>query len=83
MAANGARKLKARKFNAHLRLFANSINALGLVVIGAGFVQPLIAGEASLGAERLSAWVWIVIGIALYLNAQISLRFLRDEESDG
>jgi hypothetical protein len=82
MAENGARRLNAKEFNAHLRLFANSINALGLIVIGAGFVQPLITDEVPLGAERLSSWIWIVIGIALHLGAQISLRFLRDEKLD-
>lgn len=82
MAEKATRKLKAKRFNEHVRMFATSINALGLVVIGAGFVQPIITGGMADAGARLSSWIWIVIGIALHLTAQASLRLLRDEDAD-
>jgi hypothetical protein len=70
------RRLKAKKFNEHVRLVVTTVNALAIFLLIAGFLQPLVQEPARL---RGSAFVWIAWGFGLHLVAQAILRLLKDE----
>jgi hypothetical protein len=71
------RKLQAKRFNEHVKLLVTSLNAIGLVIFGAGVLQPLVtAGPGSLSFLNL---VWIALGVALHLCAQALIRLIRPE----
>lgn len=69
------RKLQAKRLNEHVKLFATTVNAVGLVVFGAGVLQPLVTLSNSLA----TGWAWVVIATILHLWAQASLRLIRLE----
>ncbi len=73
------RKLQAKRFNEHVRLLFTTINAGGLVVIGAGVIQPIIASGASAVFSEPRNWAWIGLGVALHLIAQSLIRLIRAE----
>jgi hypothetical protein len=70
-----AGRLRAKRLNEHVKLFANTLNAIGLVTFGAGVLQPLLAQSATATVN----WPWVAISAILHLWAQASLRLLRLE----
>ncbi len=77
MSEEERRKLQAKRFNEHVKLLVTSLNAIALVIFGAGVLQPLL----TTGPESFSPLnvVWIVLSIALHLCAQALIRLLRPE----
>lgn len=68
------RKLRAKRLNEHVKLVSTSLNAIGLVVFGAGVLQPLLT--QSPGPIN---WLWIALSIILHLLAHVAIRMLRLE----
>ena len=71
------RKLRAKRFSEHVKLLMTSLNAIALVIFGAGVLQPLVTG----GPGPLSPFnlVWIALAVALHLCAQALIRLIRPE----
>jgi hypothetical protein len=67
------RKLQARRLNEHVKLLATTVNAIGLVVFGAGVIQPLLTPVSSVN------WSWVAIAATLHLAAQAVIRLIRPE----
>ena len=71
------RKFHAKRFNEHIRLLVTSVNAIGLVIFGAGVLQPLVgSGQTS---AVLANWIWVALSITLHLFAQSLIRLTRPE----
>jgi hypothetical protein len=69
------RKLRSKQLNEHVKLFATTVNAVGLVVFGAGVLQPLV----TLSTSITIGWAWVAAATILHLWAQASLRLIRLE----
>lgn len=69
------RRLRAKRFNEQLKLFAATLNTIGLTLFGSAVVIPFVAG-----ALNVFAAVWIILAVALHLSAQAALRKLRSED---
>lgn len=44
------RKVQAKRLNEHVKLGVTTLNAIALVVFGAGVLQPILAGGGGLGS---------------------------------
>jgi len=75
MDAKSARKLQAKRFNEHIKLFVTTVNAIGLVTFGAGVLQPLIARTPDITVN----WYWVALAAILHLWAQAVIRLVRPE----
>jgi hypothetical protein len=69
------RKLYAKRLNEHVKLLATTLNAVGLVVFGAGVLQPLVTQSSNFSVN----WSWVVISAILHLLAQALIRLIRLE----
>ncbi|PZQ14276.1 MAG: hypothetical protein DI565_12690 [Ancylobacter novellus] len=69
------RRIKAKRFNERLKLFASTLNTIGLTLFGSAVVIPFVAG-----ALTTSVIVWIMLAVALHLSAQTGLKQLRSED---
>lgn len=69
------RRLRAKRYNEQLKLFAATLNTVGLTLFGSAVVIPFVGGGLN-----LSAAVWIIPAVALHLSAQVALRKLRSED---
>ena len=69
------RKLQAKRLNEHIKLLATTLNAAGLVVFGAGVLQPILAEPLGVAVN----WHWVGLSAILHLLAQTALRFIRLE----
>ena len=69
-------KLLAKRFNEHIKLLVTTFNAIGLVIFGAGVLQPLVTGVSVFSAYNLA---WIALSITLHLCAQALIRLIRQE----
>lgn len=69
------RRIKAKRFNERLKLFAGTLNTIGLTLFGSAVVIPFVAG-----ALTISAFIWIMLALALHLSAQAALKQLRSED---
>ena len=69
------RKLNAKRSNEHIKLLVTTLNALGLVVFGAGVLQPLLAQLPSAGVN----WSWVALSAILHMLAQAAIRLIRLE----
>lgn len=68
-----ARKLRLKRFNEHVKLFVTTVNAIALVIFGAGVLQPLVVQSSSID------WSWVAISAILHLWAQAVIRLLQPE----
>ena len=73
-----ARKLKAKRFNEHIKLLVTTTNAIALITAGTGVIQPIIATGGDVLSRPLN-WLWILLGVALHLCAQACIRLIRSE----
>jgi len=73
--AETTRKLKAKRLNEHVKLFVTTVNAIGLVIFGAGVLQPLLAQDPAISVN----WSWVTLAAILHLSAQAAIRLLRPE----
>lgn len=69
------RRLAAKRNNERVKLFANSLNAVALTILGAAFILPSVNG----GLLSLTV-IWIPVAVALHLGAQATLGLLRSED---
>lgn len=69
------RRVRAKHLNERLKLAATSINTVGLTVLGAAVLVPLVGGAVS-----ASAVIWILVAVALHSLAQLFLGRLRSED---
>ena len=69
------RKLQAKRFNEHVKLLVTSVNAVGLVIFGAGVLQPLVAQVPGAAVD----WRWVVLAAILHVAAQAVIRLTRPE----
>ena len=67
------RKLQAKRLNEHVKLLATTLNASGLVIFGAGVLQPLLAQTPTPAVD----WRWVALSLILHLIAQAALCFIR------
>ncbi len=44
MNEDAGRRLRAKRFNEHIKLFVTTLNVIALTIFGAGVLQPLLAG---------------------------------------
>ena len=51
------RKLQAKRLKEHMKLIVTTVNATGLVVFGAGVLQPLVAASSHCDGRQLRRWV--------------------------
>ncbi len=72
-------KLRAKKFNEHIKLLVTTLNVIALTIFGAGVLQPLVAAGAA--PSRVSAFnlIWIALSVALHLVAQGLIRLMQLE----
>jgi hypothetical protein len=68
------RKLQAKRLNEHVKLVSTTLNAIGLIVFGAGVLQPLLTQVS--GPIN---WLWIALSVILHLLAQSAIRMMRLE----
>jgi len=68
------RKLSARRINERVRLFASTLNTVGLSIFGAAFLLPAITGTA----PRIAV-PWILLAVVLHVLAHWMYRFLQSE----
>ena len=68
------RKLQAKRLNEHVKLVSTTLNAIGLIVFGAGVLQPLVTQ-----ASGPINWSWIALSVILHLLAQSAIRMMRLE----
>lgn len=69
------RRIRARRLNERLKLAASSINTVGLTLLGAAALVPLVGG-----LFNWSSIVWILIALGLHLVAQFVLGRLKSED---
>ena len=69
------RKLQAKRFNEHVKLLVTTINAVGLVIFGAGVLQPLVAQPPGAAVN----WRWVALAAILHVAAQAVIRLIRPE----
>jgi hypothetical protein len=69
------RRLYAKRLNEHVKLLATTLNAIGLVVFGAGVLQPVLASSSGLVVN----WSWVALSAILHLVAQAVIRLIRLE----
>jgi hypothetical protein len=69
------RKLHSKRLNEHVKLLVTTLNALGLVVFGAGILQPLVTDSAGFAVN----WLWVMLSAILHLLAQALIRLIRLE----
>ena len=79
MTEEDKRKHDARRFNEHVKLLVTTLNAAGLIIFGAGVLQPIVAIGAGVVLRQPLSWFWIGLGIITHLVAQALLRLLRPE----
>lgn len=73
------RKLRAKRFNEHVRLLVTTVNAIALITAGAGAIQPIFATGAGSVLTQPANWLWILLGVTLHLCAQALIRLTRSE----
>lgn len=72
-------KLKAKRFNEHIKLFVTTLNVIALTIFGAGVLQPLVtAGSGSISISTFNM-IWIALSIALHFVAQGRIRLIQLE----
>lgn len=69
-----AGRLQAKRLNEHVKLVSTTLNAIGLIVFGAGVLQPLVLQNA--GPIN---WLWVALSVILHLLAQAAIRLMRLE----
>ena len=69
------RKLQAKRFNEHLKLSYTFLNACGLIVFGAGVLQPLITQSGGFSVN----WSWVVLSAMFHVLSQALIRLMRLE----
>ena len=72
------RKLQAKRLNEHVKLGVTTLNAIALVVFGAGVLQPILA-VGTVSRVSVLSLVWIALSIALHSLAQALIRLIRLE----
>jgi uncharacterized membrane protein (DUF441 family) len=58
-----------------VKLSASTLNTVGLTILGAAVLLPLVAGQL-----QPYGWVWIIVAAGLHFLAQALLRTLRSED---
>ena len=73
------RKLQPKRFDEHVKLLVTTVNAVALICLGAGALQPIIvSGTRSIFSDPANGF-WIGLGVALHMFAQALIRLLRAE----
>jgi hypothetical protein len=70
------RKLRAKRFNEHVKLLVTTVNAVALIAAGTGAIQPIIS--TGIGSNPL-IWLWIGVGVILHICAQALVRLIQPE----
>ncbi len=73
------RRLRAKRFDEHLKLLVTTLNVIALTVFGAGVLQPLVLAGPTATPFSFFNLIWIALSIALHLLAQGLIRLMRLE----
>lgn len=61
------RRLRAKRFDEHLKLLVTTLNVIALAIFGAGVLQPLVLTGPDATPFSLFNLVWIALSVALHL----------------
>lgn len=78
LADGGARKFQAKRFNEHVKLLANFLNALSIATLGIAFVVPFAQGRH--GMQTSEQWILMMVALILNMAGHSAIRLMRDEE---
>lgn len=74
------RKLKARIFNERVKIFATSLNAIAIALIGAAVVLPVVRENNIAALAEPDTWAWLAAGTGLHGMAHWVLGALKSED---
>ncbi len=70
------RKLEAKRWNEHIKLYGSFSNTLGIAIVGAAFIVPYVKDHNWPQGEAV--W-WMLLGAALPASGQFVIRFIQSE----
>ncbi|MCJ2042673.1 hypothetical protein MKK55_27545 [Methylobacterium sp. J-059] len=70
------RKLEAKRWNEHIKLYGSFSNTLGIAIVGAAFIVPYVKDHNRPQGEAI--W-WMLLGAALPASGQFVIRFIQSE----
>ncbi len=71
------RKLRAKRYNEHIKVFVTTLNVIALTIFGAGVLQPLLGASSGMAPVSPFNLIWIALSIALHFVAQGLIRLLQ------
>lgn len=77
---DGRRKFQAKVHNERVKMQAGALNALGVALVGAAFVFPVIRDDNPAALLEWRTWVWIVLGAGLHRLGVAYLGTMKPED---
>lgn len=74
------RKRRAKVHNERIKMRANAFNALGVALVAAAFVFPVIRDGNPSALLEWRTWIWVFAGVGLHFVGSAYLDGMRSED---
>ena len=76
----GERKHKAKVHNERVKMRAGAMNAIGVALVAAAFVFPVIRDDDPSALLEWRTWIWIVLGFVAHQAGATYLGRMKRED---